>query len=144
MDTRGTPGLAEDPAGYTELLAERAGIAIPHILQARRDTQDAFVATKQALEDEGIPDSVSICVFGSWARGEFTSGSDHDWAILTAQPTHDEDPEIAAVMEVAERHLDGEDHAPGPQEIFGVPFDVHTLVHYVGLEEDTTRTSPAE
>ena len=45
----------------------------------------AFAATTQAFEGEGIPDSVSVCVFGSWARGELTSGSDHDWAILTAQ-----------------------------------------------------------
>ena len=139
MDSRGAPGLAEDPTGHTELLAEQAGIAIPHILQARRDTQDAFLATRQALEGEGIPDSVSVCVFGSWARGELTAGSDHDWAILTAQPTHEQDPEISAAMRAAKRHLGGEDHAPGPQQIFGVPFDVHMLVHNVGLDDDSNQ-----
>jgi hypothetical protein len=139
VDTRGAPGLAEDPAGHTELLAEQAGIAIPHILQARRDTQVAFATTMQALENEAIPDSVSVCVFGSWARRELTAGSDHDWAILTAQPIPEQDSEISAVMRAAKRHLGGEDHAPGPQQIFGVPFDVHTLVHNVGLDGDTNQ-----
>jgi hypothetical protein len=139
VDSRGAGGLAEDPTGHTELLAEQAGVAIPHILQARRYTQESFAKVKRVLDGEDIPDSVSVCVFGSWARHELTAGSDHDWALLTAQPTDDKDPEIAGAMRAAKRHLGGKDHGPGSQEIFGVPFDVHTLAHNVGLEDDTNK-----
>lgn len=139
VDSRGAAGLAEDPAGHTELLAEQAGIEIPHILQARRHSQESFTTISQALDGEDIPDSISVCVFGSWARHELTSESDHDWAILTAQPTDEQDPEIFAAMRAASRHLGGEGHAPGSQETFGVPFDVHTLAHNVGLEDDTNK-----
>jgi predicted nucleotidyltransferase len=139
VDSRGTPGLAEDPTGHTQLLAERAGIVIPHIDEARRHTDSELQRVRSALAAEELPDTVSVCVFGSWARDELTPSSDHDWAILTADPINEGDPDPAVLKahEVAGRYLGGDDHAPGSQATFGVPFDVHTLVNKIGLEGDT-------
>jgi hypothetical protein len=41
------------------------------------------------------------------------------------------------VVEIAQRHLGAEDRAPGSQGIFGVPFDVVSLVENIGLDADT-------
>jgi hypothetical protein len=139
VDSRGTPGLAADPAGGTQLLAEHAGIAIPHIDEARTHTGAKLKSIRSALAAEEIPDTVSVCVFGSWARDELTPSSDDDWAILTTGPIdqEDPDPDVLKALEIAGRHLGGDEHAPGPQATFGVPFDVHTLVNKIGLEGDT-------
>ena len=67
MDSRGSPGLAEDPAGHTELLAERAGIAISHIREARAYTTARLEEIRAAFRADELPDTVSICVFGSSA-----------------------------------------------------------------------------
>ncbi len=139
MDSRGTPGLAEDPTGHTQLLAQSAGIVTPHVDEARVHTDAELKRVRSALAAEELPDTVSVCVFGSWARDELTPSSDHDWAILTAEPIDKDtpDPDVLKALEVARRHLGADDHAPGAQATFGVPFDVHTLVNKIGLEGDT-------
>jgi Putative nucleotidyltransferase DUF294 len=137
VDSRGTPGLAEDPTGHAQMLAQRAGIAIPHIEKARDHTAAALERTREILLAEDVPDSVSVCVFGSWGRQELTPGSDHDWAILTQEPRPADDPDIIRAMEIAGRHLGGDGHAPGSQDTFGVPIDAATLANNIGLEADT-------
>jgi hypothetical protein len=139
VDSRGTPGLAEDPAGHTQLLAQRAGIVIPHIDEARAHTDAELQRIQSALAAEAVPETVSICVFGSWARDELTPSSDHDWAVLTVEPVDENspDPDVLKAIEVAGRYLGAEDHAPGSQATFGVSFDVRTLVNKIGLAGDT-------
>ncbi len=76
-------------------------------------------------------------MFGSWAREELTSGSDDDWAVLAAEPFAAYDPEIVAAMAVAQQHLGVDNQAPGEQGVFGVPFDLPSLVDNIGLDADT-------
>ncbi len=137
VDSRGTPDLAEDPTGHAQMLAQRAGIATPHIEKAREHTAAKLESIKQIFTTEGLPDSLSVCVFGSWAREELTPDSDHDWAILTAEPFPTYHPAIVRAMALAQRHLDDNGHAPGVQATFGVPIDIATLANNIGLERDT-------
>jgi hypothetical protein len=141
VDSRGSPGLAEDPSGHTELLAERAGIAIPHIRETRAYTTARLEEIRAAFRVEELPATVSVCVFGSWARDELTPSSDDDWALLTAGELGEEqfDPDVLRALDVATTHLGGEGHEPGSTSTFGVPFDMHTLAANIGLEGDTNK-----
>jgi hypothetical protein len=86
-----------------------------------------------------MPASVSVCVFGSWARDELTPGSDHDWAILTQKPMSKKHPDVAKAMAIAKKHLSKGHRAPGSTATFGGPFYVHSLVKNIGLDKDTNR-----
>ena len=134
MDSRGSPGLAEDPTGYTELLAKRAGIAIPNVRETRAYTTARLEEIRAAFRAEELPDTVSVCVFGSWARDELTPSSDDDWALLTAGELDEEQlaPDVLRALEVSTAHLGGDGHEPGSTATFGVPFDMHTLAANIG------------
>ncbi len=83
MDSRGaSPNLVDDPRGQCELLAERGGIAVPHIAEARGHTRERLAGLHSTLRGEDLAEGLSecVCVFGSWAREELTPGSDDDWA----------------------------------------------------------------
>ncbi len=92
---------------------------------------------RRVFAGEPLADDVSVCVFGSLARDEFTDGSDHDWAILTNEPHAHDDSSVVAALQIVEKHLGKEDHAPGNTKVFGMPFDVRTLVESVGLDGDS-------
>ncbi len=137
MDSRGAPRLIEDPRGQCEVLAQRAGIAIPHIHEARDHTRSEIADLRGKLSREDLPEPVSVCVFGSWAREELTPGSDDDWAILLAEPFATYDEDVVRAMAIAQRHLGVDAQAPGAQGVFGVPFDIRTLERNVGLDADS-------
>jgi len=138
MDSRGaSAAVIEDPRGQCEQLAERTGIALPHITAAREHTRERVAELRDALDHETLAGGMSICVFGSWARDELTPHSDDDWAVLAAQPFAAEDQDVATAMDLAEEHLGAGDRAPGSQSVFGVPFDLPGLVDNVGLNADT-------
>ncbi len=137
MDSRGAPRLVEDPRGQCELLAEEAGIAIPHITRAREYTRTEIAARRDKLNNEELPEHVSVCVFGSWAREELTPGSDDDWAVLVAEPFAPDDEDVVRATAIAQRHLGIDEQAPGAQAVFGVPFDVRSLEREIGLDADT-------
>jgi hypothetical protein len=73
------------------------------------------------------------------ARGELTEGSDDDWAILVARSFGGDDDGVARAMALAEGQLGGGGREPGSQGVFGVPFEVETLIRHVGLDADTNR-----
>jgi hypothetical protein len=83
MDSRGASAdLVDDPRGQCELLAERGGIAVPHIVEAREHTRERLAGLLSAFRGEDLAEGLSVCVFGSWAREELTPGSDDEWAVL--------------------------------------------------------------
>lgn len=139
MDPRGAGSLAEDPAGHCEQLAQRAGLEIPHILEARAHAAAELERVGVALAAESLPPDTSVCLFGSWARGELTRDSDADWALLISEPTARDDPQIAAAVELLARHLEPGGKAPGAQGIFGCAFDVRKLIEDIGLDRDTNK-----
>jgi predicted nucleotidyltransferase len=137
VDSRGTADLAEDPSGQAEQLAARAGLPIPHILEAREHTRRELRRLRDDLAREQLPPGTSVCVFGSWARQELTPGSDNDWALLTREATPQEDREIARAVSLLEDRFDTDGRAPGSQKTFGCAFDVRKLIDEIGLEEDS-------
>jgi hypothetical protein len=128
--------LVGDPRGQVAVLEEATGHKFAHIAMSREFTATTFKEKAEALGDLELIDS-SICLFGSWAREEYTEGSDDDWAVVALERFSDYDERIVRAMAAGQLVLGAEDHKPGKQGVFGVPFDVHTLVHFVGLDEDT-------
>jgi len=79
-------------------------------------------------------EDVSLVVFGSLARLEYTAKSDLDWALLVdgqARPGHFE-----LVAMVAERAVEAGFKKPGREGIFGNLVSSHDLVHYIGGSDD--------
>jgi predicted nucleotidyltransferase len=118
------------------VLEGEAGVTFPHITEAREFTRKRLSDVAAELGGLEVGES-SICLFGSWARQELTEGSDDDWAVVALERFADYEPGIVRTMAAAQAVLGTEDRAPGKQGVFGVPFDVETLVQYVGLDQDT-------
>lgn len=102
-------------------------------LASQREAAITFALVKGRL----IPDDASFVVFGSLARGEWTSGSDLDWSLLIdggVDPTH---------LKIAHRireALDAlETKRPGREAVFGGLSFSHELVHHIGGNDDTNR-----
>lgn len=94
---------------------------------------------RAALAGDQLSPDMSIVVFGSWARDELTDGSDHDWAVLVNRSFEPYDPEVVRAMAIAQASLGKEGKAPGAQDVFGVPFDIDSLVEDIGLDADSNR-----
>lgn len=90
------------------------------------------------LADGLLPtDEGSFVVFGSLARGEYTTGSDLDWTVLIdgrADSLH---------LQIAHKLTSELEKAgfgkPGPTEVFGGLIFSHDLVHAVGGDEDSNK-----
>jgi hypothetical protein len=138
MDSRGASAdLVDDPRGQCELLAERGGISVPRIAEVREHTRERLAGLLSTFRGEDLAEGLSVCVFGSWAREELTPGSDDDWAVLAAEPFAVDDGDVVSAVAIAQRHLGTGDRAPGTQGVFGVPFDLASLVDNIGLDADT-------
>ena len=84
-------------------------------------------------------DDISIVVYGSLARGEFTEGSDIDWTLLVdgiADPKH---LDLARKVENIISEAGGK--SPGREGTFGSLTFSHELVQQIGGQEDTNRNS---
>jgi hypothetical protein len=56
---------------------------------------------------------------------------------MAAEPFAVDDGDVVSAMAIAQRHLGTGDRAPGTQGVFGVPFDLASLVDHIGLDADT-------
>ena len=89
-------------------------------------------------------DDIDIVVFGSLARGEWTSGSDVDWTLLIdGQASPDHRPAARQVQErIAATIFRGRTlNPPGPEGIFGNLAFSHDIVHHIGGQSDTNRNT---
>lgn len=99
--------------------------------KARQKVEDAITedADKLASSD------VSLVVFGSLARDEYTNESDVDWTLLIDGFA---DPEHLAVAKYVEGQLEKiKLHQPGPTGTFGNLAFSHQLVQQIGGIDDT-------
>lgn len=89
-------------------------------------------------------EDVDIVVFGSLARGEWTSGSDVDWTLLIdgqASPDH------RAVARQVREKIDSAAfrghklNPPGAEGTFGNLTFSHDIVHHIGGQADTNRNT---
>jgi predicted nucleotidyltransferase len=92
-----------NPAGSLDVLASRAGVTFAHVEQARSLAADRIADASAQLTDV-TPADVSVVMFGSWARGELTDGSDNDWAILTPDGRA-ADPDVETLVARCRRML---------------------------------------
>ena len=92
---------------------------------------------RDKLDSRAISDRLALVLCGSYARRELTSGSDDDWALIALDQFPAYDPDVVRAMAQCQLFLGQEGKAPGAQDVFGVPFDVDTLVRNVGLDADT-------
>ena len=118
--------------------------------QAIRNAQEQAEITKEkicnSLNDSKIPrvkfipeNEVSIVVFGSLARGEWTEGSDVDWTLLIDGPADPEHRNIAHI--ISKRLKKIKLHEPGSTGVFGNMAFSHDIIHQIGGQKDTNRNT---
>jgi hypothetical protein len=139
VDIGSTSQLLDNPCGALKRLEDVANVQFEHLAKAAEHTRQQVEAKKAALSTGGLADDMSIVVFGSWARDELTEGSDDDWAVLVAREFSAYEPAIVRAVALAQTHLGQEAKRPGAQDVFGVPFEVTSLIQKIGLDADTNR-----
>jgi predicted nucleotidyltransferase len=119
-------------------LAQRLGHAWPHLEKAEKLTAETQ-ATLRALLHHEAPNDTSLVVFGSLARGEYTSGSDLDWTLLVdGQADDGHFARVQAITAILRREGYGE---PGPTGVFGNFAFSHPIVHQIGGQDDTNKNT---
>lgn len=116
-----------------ETIASRSGVDWPAIRGARAKAEEERTKIGQ-LVTPFLNEDLSFVVFGSIARGESTTGSDLDWALLIdgqTSPAH-----LDSVLEIRSRIEREGFKQPGPEGVFGDLMFSHDLVHYIGGEDD--------
>jgi hypothetical protein len=125
----------EESASELDRLEQKLGARWLAIARARGETDQRLRQLDAGLA-EFTSEDASVVVFGSLARGEYTSGSDLDWTLLVDGQTYPEQPQAAddAAAWVRE-HFRG----PGREGTFGSLAFSHDLVHHIGGGADTNR-----
>lgn len=123
MDVRSIDELAEHFSADWRFLKKCRGAA-----------ESKLRAIGNACKPLLVPDT-SLVVFGSLARGEFTSESDVDWTLLLDGFTVPEHLTIA--QKIADALGKIESKSPGRTGIFGNMASSHGLIHYIGGDDDT-------
>lgn len=108
-----------------------------NIAKAKSRSREKSEELAQLVGDLLPTDEGSLVVFGSLARGEYTSDSDLDWAILIdgrADSLH-----LKIVQSLKQKLEKAKFKVPGPTEVFGGLVFSHDLVHAIGGEEDSNK-----
>jgi hypothetical protein len=117
-------------------LEEKVGRRFESLRAARQLSATTLARLGEVLAGED-PSDTSIVVFGSLARGEYTTGSDLDWTLLIdgqADAGHYE-----AVRSINARLRSEQFVAPGPSGLFGNFAVSHPILHQIGGQEDTNK-----
>lgn len=122
---------------YLAELQRRYGKPWPHIEKAARDCDEQMQKLSACLTEDGALTSsdTDIVVFGSLARGEWTSGSDVDWTLLIdgqADPAHRRTAQL-----IEDRLSNHHWRKPGAAGTFGEMTFSHDLIHFIGGQDDT-------
>lgn len=124
--------LAQSP--FDQLRAKYSG-EWPAIVQAREYTASHLLDLGSIQEFES--DNTSVVVFGSFARGELTPGSDVDWSLLIDGPS---DPEHVRIVQEVGRSLESLGlQEPGATQTFGTLVGSHDLIQNIGGLNDTNQ-----
>src|SRR5579872_4354878 len=112
----------------------------PIILRA----EEAARAKREELDQllsEKIPgyssEDTSLVVFGSLARGEWTSSSDLDWTYLIDGHANSDHQHIA--QQITKVFDEAKVTPPGPTGTFGNIAFSHEVIHQIGGGSDTNR-----
>ncbi|WP_437726171.1 nucleotidyltransferase domain-containing protein [Sorangium sp. So ce861] len=126
------------PRSAIERIGEKAGRSWPSIEAAARLSAETR-ARLAALLREQIPCDTSAVVFGSLARGEYTTGSDLDWTLLIdGQADEGHFSQVQAITRILK---EAKFHEPGPTGVFGNVAFSHPILHQIGGQEDTNKNT---
>jgi hypothetical protein len=120
------------------LLRDQLNAEWPAIQAALQNASSARERLQEGLVGY-VPPDTSFVVYGSLARGEFTSKSDLDWTLLVdgpADPAHQQ-----AELAIAKRLVELKFKEPGPVGTFGGLTFSHDLLHKIGGDDDTNRNT---
>lgn len=134
-----------------EAFEKDMGANWPNIRKAREFTQvgrkvleDTLSLLSASLNVHLPSDDISIVVFGSLARKEFTSGSDIDWTLLIdgcANPQH-LDIALKFKEELEKKKIEDKlVRGPGIEATFGGLAFSHDIIHNIGGGDDTNKNT---
>lgn len=126
----------DQPSCTSLLLGKQLGKNWANIEAAQKLSAQTLAKLRQAFSDADSHDT-SIVVYGSLARGEFTTGSDIDWNLLVdgiADPNHH-----ALFLDAEQRIKKVAPKAVGREGTFEALASSHDLIHKIGGEDDTNR-----
>ena len=115
--------------------------------RARANAVEQRRKLDQLLTDEVSPpytyasDAASLVVFGSLARGEWTSGSDLDWTYLVDGQANSDHLRIAQEIDRVLRNHKNDFQPPGQTGTFGNLSFSHEIVHQIGGQADTNKNT---
>lgn len=122
----GAPWIERVQAGGAERWAA--------IAKAGREADAKAEALREGLA-RLIPADTEVIGFGSFARGEWTVGSDLDWTLLVDGQAMDE--HITVAHEIDRRITEMGFKEPGRSRLFGEPAFSHELLHRIGGDADS-------
>jgi predicted nucleotidyltransferase len=110
--------------------------------------REASLQTRQELDTllagkigKYTSEDTSLIVFGSLARGEWTSSSDLDWTYLIDGEANSDHLDIAQKIRKVFKDNDERFRAPGQTETFGNLAFSHDIIHQIGGEHDTNKNT---
>jgi predicted nucleotidyltransferase len=121
-----------------ERLAEKVGHTWPNVMAARERSAAMLAKLRELLRGHD-PEDTSIIVFGSFARGEYTAGSDIDWTLLIDGRADEAHLTQARAITKLLKESKIQDESP-----FGVFDNVsfsHPILHQIGGHDDTNRNT---
>jgi len=121
-----------------ERLAEKVGHTWPNVVAARERSAAMLARLRELLRGQD-PEDTSIIVFGSFARGEYTVGSDIDWTLLIDGRADEAHLTQARAITKLLKESKIQDESP-----FGVFDNVsfsHPILHQIGGHDDTNRNT---
>lgn len=108
------------------------------IHEARADAQAYLDKFRELVAQEKTESQdISVVVFGSLARHEWTNKSDLDWTLLIDGPV--DSKHASEANQLALRAKEAGFRQPGPTALFGRLAFSHTLVHEIGGQDDSNR-----
>lgn len=119
-------------------LEEKVNRALPNVVAARSLSGATLTHLRELLAGQDVEDT-SIVVFGSFARGEYTRGSDIDWTLLVDGRAHDE--HFQRALAITRILADNKFQPPSPFGVFDNVSFSHPLLHLIGGHDDTNRNT---
>ena len=129
---------------------EGTGATVSNFLQLTPlpASRDAASKTREELDEllsAAIPkytsEDTSLVVFGSLARGEWTSGSDLDWTYLIDGQANSDHLLIAQKIQKLLKDHKEKFRPPGQTGTFGNLAFSHDVIHQIGGQNDTNRNT---
>ena len=152
LDRRGRQVTEEisivDQTRFTRLLAleEKQPRQWAALAQARAAAMEVTAQIQNAIKSEVdlVSSDATVVLYGSLARGEWTTGSDVDWALLVdgqSDPDHHECLQAIPSALLSIQYRGQALGPPGSSGTFGQLVFSHDLVHSVGGESDTNQNT---